>query len=527
VTVLALGTAASRATGYLRASVWSAALGLNLVGATFLVANTVPTVLYVLLVGGALNSTFVPAWVEASRLPPRESRERTDKLLTAILLALVVVTVAATLAAPWIVRLYAGTTWTSGDIALAAAFATWCLPQILGYGVYAALSQLLASRDRFTASAWSPVFNNVVTLAVGVLFLTVWAVDTRARTAGEAGVRPWQVAVLGGGATLGIAVQALALVPALRRTGFGYTPRFDLRGAGLRRTAGAAGWTVVFVAASQAGYLATTVVANTAATAPGAAGLPAYTNASLLWLLPHGIVAVSIATAGLPALARAAGAGRTDLLLSRLGADLELVGVTSVLAAGAFLATSPDLARVAFAGNSAADGRSIGWVLCVLAPALPFFSLQYLLLRGFYAHGDTRTPALLQIGIAGTIAVLAIAAGRTLGPDRVVLGLAAGYGLSYVGGFLVTAAVFRRRYGDPGWRKLGAGVGRWAVLAAGAAAAGAAAGRSVRTEGLLSAAEAGGLAALAFAVVTYAAARTAGWGVPWRISSSTDPASST
>ena len=77
-TVMAIGTIVSRVTGLIRGLLLVAVLGTTLLGDTYNVANTMPNILYNLIIGGALTAVFVPQMVRAIRLPasPRSIRRR-------------------------------------------------------------------------------------------------------------------------------------------------------------------------------------------------------------------------------------------------------------------------------------------------------------------------------------------------------------------------------------------------------------------------------------------------------------------
>jgi putative peptidoglycan lipid II flippase len=64
---MALGTVASRATGFLRTAVLAAVLGVKGVALAFNIANTAPNIVYELLLGGILTSVVVPLLVRANK----------------------------------------------------------------------------------------------------------------------------------------------------------------------------------------------------------------------------------------------------------------------------------------------------------------------------------------------------------------------------------------------------------------------------------------------------------------------------
>lgn len=444
--MMMLGSLVSRLTGFVRSAVIVAALGTALLGDAYNVANTVPNIIYILLIGGALNSVFVPELVRVAKEHDDGGAAYTDRLLTACVLALTGITAAAILAAPWIVDAYADYTGAQRD--LTVALARFCLPQILFYGVFTLLGQVLNSRDRFGAMMWTPVLNNVVVIAVFGLYL---AVAADAVSAGQ--VTAGQTVLLGAGSTAGIAIQALALIPSLRSAGFRWRPRFDWRDSGLARPMRAAVWTLLLVLANQIAYWVVTRLATTAGVRADAEGVTAgvgytaYSSAYQLWVVPQGIITVSLVTALLPRMSRAAADGELGRLGEDLSRGLRTSAAAIVPAAVAFLVLAPQLTGVAYqyAQATEEDTRAIAWVLMAFAPGLLAFSAQYVLSRGFYALGDTRTPFFLTLVIAGTNAGLSAAAYATLPARWAVAGMAGAYAVACTTGLVCTAYALNRR----------------------------------------------------------------------------------
>ncbi|MFB7589429.1 murein biosynthesis integral membrane protein MurJ [Streptomyces sp. NPDC056169] len=435
--LMAAGSLVSRATGFVRASVVAAALGAAAVADGYAVGNSVPTIVYMLLLGGALNAVFVPELVKAAKEHEDGGVAYTDRLLTLCALALTVLTAAAVFAAPLIVDTY--TDYTGAQREMTVAFARACLPQILFLGLFTLLGQVLNARGRFGAMMWTPVLNNVVVVAVFGLFLVVS--DGGELTSGE-------TALLGWGTTAGIAAQALALLPSLRAAGFRWRPRFDFRGSGLATPLRAAGWLVLLVLTNQGAYWVTTWLATSSGSdTSGGGGLAAYNNAYLLWSVPHGIITVSLVTALLPRMSGAAADGD----LAGVRRDVDYAQRTSaaavVPAACALLALAVPLMTVVFQ-YGATDGddiRAMSWILIAFAPGLVALSGQYVCTRAFYALRDTRTPFLLNLVIAGLNAGLSLAAYHYLPTRWAVAGMAAGYSIALWAGWGLTAYVLGRR----------------------------------------------------------------------------------
>ncbi|EFL18501.1 integral membrane protein MviN [Streptomyces sp. C] len=300
--LMAAGSVVSRATGFVRSAVVLAALGAGFLGDGYTVANTVPNIIYMLLIGGALNAVFVPELVRAAKEHGDGGAAYTDRLLTACTAALLALTAAAVLAAPLIVDAYTPASYTDAQRSTVIALARFCLPQILFYGLFTLLGQVLNARGRFGAMMWTPVLNNIVTIGVFGFFLY-------ASGGGRDALDAADTRLLGVGTTAGIAVQALALVPSLRAARFRWRPRFDWRGSGLTRPLRNAGWLVVLVLSNQFAYWVVTKLSTTIGDQAPGYGYAAYTSAYQLWIVPQGIITVSLVTALMPRMSSAAADG--------------------------------------------------------------------------------------------------------------------------------------------------------------------------------------------------------------------------
>ncbi|WP_217384021.1 murein biosynthesis integral membrane protein MurJ [Streptomyces sp. NK08203] len=455
--LMAVGTVVSRATGLIRQVLQAAALGTGLLASTYNTANTVPTSLYTLLIGGALNAVLVPQLVRARATEPDGGRAYEQRLVTLVVCVLGVGTALAVWAAPEIVGLYMRDTPGSHEaFELTVTFARFLLPQIFFYGLFGIYGQVLNAREKFGAMMWTPVLNNVVLVAMFAAYLGLMVAPGRVED-----ITADQVRLLGIGTTAGVALQALALVPFARTAGFRFRPRFDWRGTGLGRSVHAAKWTLLFVLVNQVALTVVTHFANAAdqELPEAGAGYTAYMYAQTIWLLPQSIVTVSLVTALLPRMSRAVAEGRVEDLRADLTRGLRISGVVIVPTAFLFLALGPQIAALLFAHGAAdaASVRPLGQMLQAFGPGLIAFSAQYLLLRGFYAYEDTRTPFFMAAWIAGVDIALASACHLLLPARWAVVGMAGAYTLSYLAGLALTARLLRRRLG--GWIGTG-GLGR-------------------------------------------------------------------
>ncbi|KOV63502.1 murein biosynthesis integral membrane protein MurJ [Streptomyces sp. MMG1121] len=445
--LMAGGTVVSRGTGLIRQVLQGAALGTGLLATTYNTANTVPTSLYTLLIGGALNAVLVPQLVRARATHADGGRAYEQRLVTLVVSVLAVGTLVAVWAAPEIVSLYIRDTPKEHDaFRLTVVFARFLLPQIFFYGLFAILGQVLNAREKFGAMMWTPVLNNVVLVTMFGIYLGMMAIPHSIADVTDAQVR-W----LGIGTTAGIALQALALIPFARAAGFRFRPRFDWRGSGLGSGIHAAKWTLLFVLTN---LVALTVVTNYANAADqqlpkAGVGYTAYSYAQTIWMLPQSIVTVSLVTALLPRMSKAAAEGRIADLRADLSRALRVSGVVIVPAAFLFTALGPDIATLLFAHGTAdaASAQPLGHMLQAFGLGLIPFSAQYLLLRGFYAFEDTRTPFFMAVWI-GVVNIVLTTACHLLLPARwAVTGMAGAYTLSYLVGLVLTARLLARRTG--------------------------------------------------------------------------------
>lgn len=438
--LIAVASLVSRVTGFLRQVVLVGVLGLGLVNSSYTVANNLPNIIYELLIGGVLSSVLIPLLVRAQTEDADGGETYTRRLLTLAGSALLLATAAAMVAAPLITSVYVGSSSDPAAAPLTTAFAVLLLPQIFFYGLGALLGAILNSRGVFGPFAWAPVLNNVVVLVVlGVFALVPGEISVDPVRMGEP-----KLLVLGIGTTLGIVVQAAVLIPAMRRIGFRYRPTWgwDRR---LTETGGLALWVVGYVLIGQVGLVVTTNVAIGAS--PG--GPATYTNAWLLLQVPYGILGVSLLTALMPRMSRAAAEGRTADVVSdlALGSRLSAVFLLPISALITVFGTSIALALFAWDPDNVPGAQVLGGALAVSAFGLLPYAITMLQLRVFYALADSRTPTLVQVFTVGVKIPMLLLAGVLLPPEQVVLGLSAANSASFVFGAVLGQVLLRRRLG--------------------------------------------------------------------------------
>lgn len=448
--LMAAGTIFSRLSGYFRGMLLIAALGAGVHADIFNLANTVPNMVYILVAGGVFNAVLVPQLVRAMKNDADGGDAYANRLITLAGLFLGGVTVALVIFAPALMDLVLGSKWGEPGMAAqrqsAIDFARFCLPQVFFYGMFVLVGQILNARGSFGPMMWAPIANNVLSVLVLVAYLvgngSVAARDASAYTGG-------QEAFLGIGATLGIVVQFFVLLPYLRRAGFRFTPRFDFRGTGLGHTLHLGIWTVLFVIVNQAAYLVVTKLASDGSADDGT-GLTVYSNVFLVMMVPHSVITVSLATALLPRLSALAEAQRLPDLGTTLGGGLRQA-LAIILPFTALLPlVAGDLAKVAWGASGALEDGTDMFVptLICFAPAMLFFTVHYLMLRGFYAQELNRLVFFIQVAVSATNIVMALLLVNSGPPEETAPRLALAYGCAYAVGAVVTFLAMRSRVGS-------------------------------------------------------------------------------
>ena len=443
---MASGTIVSRLLGFLGAILLARTLGTVGSGAdAFALANQLPNNIYALIAGGVLTAVLVPQIVRASS--DRDGGAGyINKIVTLGFVIFLSLAALATILAPLLVMLYAqqggdaSRGFSADDIALATALAYWCLPQVLFYALYSLFGEVLNARRVFGPFTWAPVVNNVVFITGLLIFGALFSERDTSRALEWT---PGMVTLLGCGATAGIATQALILLVFWRRAGIRYRPDFQWRGVGLAATGKAAGWLFGMILVAQ---IAGVVQANVATLATGdeEAGLAILRFSWLLFMVPHSVITVSLATAYFTRMSSHASEGDTVSLRNDVSVSLRRIGSMMVLASAGLIALAIPFARLF--GGSAGQIDAMATVLVAYAVGLVPFSLVFVVQRVYYALGDTRTPFFFQLIHAAVFIALAIvASGQPSAAIASTLALAAS--LASIVQLLAALMLLRRRVG--------------------------------------------------------------------------------
>ncbi|HUZ38402.1 MAG TPA: murein biosynthesis integral membrane protein MurJ [Streptosporangiaceae bacterium] len=439
--VMALGTLASRGTGFLRTLVLAYALGVGEVANAYNNANTLPNTVYDLMLGGILTSIVVPLLVNAAKRDADGGEAYDQRMFTLAAVALFVLTVVATLAASLLVGLYAHSI-TGPQRHLMVIFAYFFIPQIFFYGMSSLAGGVLNARGHFAAPMWTPILNNIVVIAVLLLFIITGGIGTTATS-----ITAGQVQLLGFGTTLGIIVQTAALVPYLRRVGFRWRPRFDFRRAEVAEIRRMAGPLFGYIVTTQVAFLVVQNVANAASVHAPADGFSSYSYAWQLFQMPYAIIGISVITALLPRMSAHAADKRYLLVKADFSGGVRLSSVIVVPAALVLFVLGGPLAEALFGYGSTqvSEAHYIGLVFGIFSLGLVPYMMFQLMLRVFYAMHDSRTPMYIGVAVMAANIAASLLALAVLPTGHVVEGVAAAFGLANLVGAVAAWRILSRR----------------------------------------------------------------------------------
>jgi putative peptidoglycan lipid II flippase len=454
--ILASGTTVSRILGFVKAFVLIQTLGtIGLATDAFSIANQLPNTIFVIVAGGMLNAVLVPQIVRAA-LHKDGGIGYINKLVTVAFVVLGIAALLATVLAPVLITVVANPSST-GQFALATAFAYWCLPQIFFYGIYSVLSEVLNARNSFGPFTWTPVLNNIVAILGLVAFNVVFSPSAKT----VADLDWWtadKVALLAGTATAGVAVQALVLFFFWKRVGLRYRPDFRWRGVGLGTAGKLAGWTFGMLMVTQlAGIVETRVVI----TASGDdASTTVLSTAWLIFMLPHSIVAVSIATAYFTRMSEHASTGDLAKVRSDLSSSIRVISVLMVLATMVLIIAAYPFSALFSKNFDFSATVAMGDVLIAFLIGLPAFSILFVVFRAFYALGDTRTPFFVTLFQSVIFSAAAVAVLVFVPKEYTGVGVALSLSGAGILQAILAAIIIRRRLGGVGGGTVARSLGR-------------------------------------------------------------------
>lgn len=398
----------SRVLGLVREAVIARQFGASVQLETYIAAFRIPDALFLLIIGGAVGSAFIPVFTELmSKGRETQAWHLTSTLVNASIVLLSLSGIILGFAAPVLVGtiLFPGRPPEQQETVVGLTRIMLLSPLFLGLGGWA--MGILNARQQFTLPAFAPIFYNLAIIA-GALFL--------APVLGVYGLA-WGVVA---GALLHLGVQ----IPGLRHAGMKYSFRLNLRDEGAAKVGKLMLPRILGQAAFQANVIAMTTIASFLA----AGSLAAFNYAYMVMLLPHGVFALSLATVTFPTMSAQFAEGKLDALRGTLANAVRVLAFLTVPAAVGMLVLRNELVATLFQLGKfdAADTQLVASALLFFALGLVSYALVEVLTRGFYALHDTRTPVLVAVVTVvinlGLAAYLALGAG--MNQDGLALSLA-------------------------------------------------------------------------------------------------------
>src|SRR5438128_11905514 len=376
--VIALGNVLGRGRGLVRDVVIASTFGATAGTDAFVLARTLPTILYDLLVGTVSTAAFVPVFVQHAR-DERQLWRLVGAIFSLAGLAFVTLAVVLGLFADPLVGVIGSGFSTADQRELAANLMRIALVSVVFQGLAGVLTSALYAQTRFALPALATAAYNVG-IIVGIVLLA----------------RPLGVPALAIGLVIGALAQFLLQASGLRQFLRAYRPRIDLADPGVRRILSLAGTVAAGLVVTAAGQF---IDRNLASRLPEGS-LTSMEYATRVIQVPLGIVGLAVSYAILPTLARFNSAGDGANLADyrsalAFGIKLVLLLMLPILVLVAVLA-QPMIAAL-FERNAfqPADTARTAAILLFYSPQLPLTAIDYLLINAFYARQNARTPVLV------------------------------------------------------------------------------------------------------------------------------------
>ena len=444
---MGFATLISRITGFAKIVLLAAILGAAL-ASSFSVANQLPALIAALVLEATFTAIFVPVLTRAEQADPDGGAAFVRRLVTLVTVLLLVATTLSVLAAPLLVRLMLGRDPQVNE-PLTTAFAYLLLPQVLAYGLTSVFMAILNTRNKFGATAWAPVINNLVAITTLLVYLLV---------PGELSVDPVRMGntkllVLGIGTNLGVFGQVALLLIAIKREHISLRPMWGIDER-LKRFGTMAAAMVLYVAISQLGLVVGNQIASTAA----ASGPAIYNYTWLVLMLPYGMIGVTVLTVVMPRLSRNAAANNTRGVLGDLSLATRLTLITLIPIVAFMTVGGPAMGSALFAYGrfGGVDAGYLGAAIALSAFTLIPYGLVLLQLRVFYAREQPWTPIVIILVITAVKITGSLLAPHVTHDPKLVAGyLGLANGIGFLAGAIIGYYLLRQALLPAGGQLLG------------------------------------------------------------------------
>jgi putative peptidoglycan lipid II flippase len=421
----------SRILGFAREAVMYSIFGQNYTTDAYRAAFSIPDFVYMMLVGGALSSAFIPVFTSFISNRQEEEGWKSASIVFnyIILLLLVLIFIAYLYTEQLIKALVPGLPAQYGSLAVRLTHIMFLQTVFMALNGFA--MGILNSYNRFAAPAIGAVIYNLAIIAVGAAL-----------------VKPYGIAAFSYGVVIGAALNFVVQIPALKRVGVRYHFAWNINDPGFVQIV----ILMVPVLASLGVVQLNLFVTQNLASLLGSGAVGALNLAQKIMNLPVGIFATSVATAVFPTLTAFTVKGEMSKFLRSSSLGLRAVFLLCIPASLGLIALGEPMIKLLFEhGEFTADMAHVTYqALLYYCIGIFAYSAVQLQNRSFFALKDTFTPVIASIL---TIALNILLAVKMHGPLGVG-GLALAYSLAGIFNFLFLLAVLRIKCGAIGGRKI-------------------------------------------------------------------------
>lgn len=384
-------TLLSRVLGFARDVAFAVLFGAGAGMDAFLVAFKIPNFMRRLFAEGAFSQAFVPVLAETrTRQGQADVKALVDVVTGTLAGVLLLITVVGVAAAPVLIMVFAPGFIQDGDkFGLSVDMLRLTFPYLLFISLTALAGGILNTYNRFAVPAVTPVLLNICLIAAALWLAPYFQ-------------RP--VMALAVGVLVAGVVQLAFQWPFVRRLGLLPRPRWGWRDPLVRRIMRLMLPVLFGSSVTQISLMLDTIIASFLATG------------SVTWLyfsdrlmeFPLGVFTLAISTVILPNLsARHAEASRDDFSATLDWALRMLMLIAAPAMVGLFVLAGPLIATLFYHREfQVHDVIMTRYSLMAFAFGMMGFSLVKVLIPGFYARQDTRTP--VRCGVIAIVANMAM-----------------------------------------------------------------------------------------------------------------------
>lgn len=432
----------SRITGFARTWAMAYALGATFLSSSYQVANNLPNMLYELVMGGMLVTAFLPVYVSVKKkLGKTEGNIYASNLLTLVVLVLGIVAFIGILFPQAIIytqSFYSDQQTMTTAVLLFQFFAI----QTIFYGGSSIFSGLLNANRDYLWSSIAPVFNNLMVIATFILYAVLAPQNP-----------DWALYIIAIGNPLGVFIQMMIQVPALKRNGIVLKPRIDFRDPYLKETLqlGVPAFLVMIFS------FITVSVMNAASYAFADNGPSIIVYARLWYTLPYSFLAIPITTELFTELSHLVSEKHLDKATDTITWGISQIMFLLVPFMLYLIVFSYPLVCIYHIGAfSMDDVAAISTYLAALSLALPFYGVNAYLQKIFSSFRKmgifaiiTAIASVLQIALT-MAAVGAAEAGFAITIESVAIASA----IFYIAADAASLVYLRRKLGHIGMRRI-------------------------------------------------------------------------